>query len=65
MSFDAYAQNGATVVATVGGNTYKVNVEAGNEKKDYVVKIPATAKFTDKTVSLKIEGAISLDNVKW
>ena len=64
MSFDAYAQNGATVVATVGGNTYKVNVEAGNEKKDYVVKIPATAKFTDKTVSLKIEGAISLDNVK-
>lgn len=65
LSFDAYAQNGATVVATVGGNTYKVNVEAGNEKKDYVVKIPATAKFTDKTVSLKIEGAISLDNVKW
>lgn len=64
LSFDAYAQNGATVVATVGGNTYKVNVEAGNEKKDYVVKIPATAKFTDKTVSLKIEGAISLDNVK-
>ena len=60
LSFDAYAQNGATV----GGNTYKVNVEAGNEKKDYVVKIPATAKFTDKTVSLKIEGAISLDNVK-
>ena len=54
LSFDAYAQNGATVVATVGGNTYKVNVE----------KIPATAKFTDKTVSLKIEGAISLDNVK-
>ena len=54
LSFDAYAQNGATVVATVGGNTYKVNVEAGNEKKDYVVKIPATAKFTDKTVSLKI-----------
>ncbi len=64
LSFDAYAQNGATVVATVGGNTYKVNVEAGNEKKDYVVKIPATAKFTDKTVSLKIEGAISLDNEK-
>ena len=64
LSFDAYAQNGATVVATVGGNTYNVNVEAGNEKKDYVVKIPATAKFTDKTVSLKIEGAISLDNVK-
>ncbi len=64
LSFDAYAQNGATVVATVGGNTYKVNVEAENEKKDYVVKIPATAKFTDKTVSLKIEGAISLDNVK-
>ena len=64
LSFDAYAQNGATVVATVGGNTYKVNVEAGNEKKDYVVKIPATAKFTDKTVSLNIEGAISLDNVK-
>ena len=64
LSFDAYAQNGATVVATVGGNTYKVNVESGNEKKDYVVKIPATAKFTDKTVSLKIEGAISLDNVK-
>ena len=64
LSFDVYAQNGATVVATVGGNTYKVNVEAGNEKKDYVVKIPATAKFTDKTVSLKIEGAISLDNVK-
>ena len=64
LSFDAYAQNGAIVVATVGGNTYKVNVEAGNEKKDYVVKIPATAKFTDKTVSLKIEGAISLDNVK-
>lgn len=64
LSFDAYAQNGATVVATVGGNTYKVNVEAGNEKKDYVVKIPATAKFTDKTVSLEIEGAISLDNVK-
>ena len=64
LSFDAYAQDGATVVATVGGNTYKVNVEAGNEKKDYVVKIPATAKFTDKTVSLKIEGAISLDNVK-
>ena len=64
LSFDAYAQNGATVVATVGGNTYKVNVEAGNEKKDYVVKILATAKFTDKTVSLKIEGAISLDNVK-
>ncbi len=64
LSIDAYAQNGATVVATVGGNTYKVNVEAGNEKKDYVVKIPATAKFTDKTVSLKIEGAISLDNVK-
>lgn len=64
LSFDAYAQNGATVVATVGGNTYKVNVEAGNEKKDYVVKIPATAKFIDKTVSLKIEGAISLDNVK-
>lgn len=64
LSFDAYAQNGATVVATVGGNTYKVNVESGNEKKDYVVKIPATAKFTDKTVSLKIEGEISLDNVK-
>ena len=64
LSFDAYAQNGATVVATVGGNTYNVNIEAGNEKKDYVVKIPATAKFTDKTVSLKIEGAISLDNVK-
>lgn len=26
-------QNGATVVATVGGNTYKVNVEAGKKRK--------------------------------
>lgn len=63
-SFNAKSEKATKITATIGGNEYTFDIITDGELHDYGIEIPADAKFADNNVSLKLEGELSLDDVK-